>query len=280
MYALDKLEIKKELVPKYVGFEVELAGISTSSLVSLLHENNAETECHVDQDDSIKMVSTKYCASCRKNHHVVMERWGAELVSPKLSLDKVEPILTEFNGLMKTAKEHGACVNITTGTHVHIDGELFDATALGRTLEIFCSVEDAAYKIFVGDIDEPRVKYVDISNFARSMRSFMEITYKRHGTEGFSMMADKYWGWYVSRMDHRGNPRNTVEYRLFNGTMQSARLRSMIAFALGCSYMGIVGVVPEPPHFFDITTELDRKQAQAVRDIVLLGMRILEVMNG
>lgn len=272
LYDPQSTEIDGSKIPPYVGFEVELAGLNVSDLEECIPFASGFTAV---RDDSIKVVETEICPNCSEPHKVVIERYGAELVSPKIKISELDTALTTWSSIVTNARHYGAHVNVTTGAHVHVDASLFSQRDLARVLDIHVSVENAAYGFFTGDLKEPRVKYVDMYNFAKSMRRFVEVNRVREGDDAFLRMDDKYWGWYVSRSDHNGNCRYTIEYRLFNSTVDRDKLQEMIHFALGCSYLGLTGVKAGSPSYFRDGIEPDAESVQAVQSIVQIGGRLV-----
>ncbi len=272
LYDPQSTEVDSSKIPPYVGFEVELAGLNVTDLEECLPCGSRFTAV---RDDSIKVVETEICPNCSEPHKVVIERRGAELVSPKIRLSELDTVLDTWSSIVGSARDYGAHVNVTTGAHVHVDASLFSPRDLARTLDIHVSVENAAYAFFTGDLKEPRVRYVDMYNFAKSMRRFVEVNRVREGDDAFLRMDDKYWGWYVSRADHSGNCRYTIEYRLFNSTLDRDKLLQMIHFALGCSYLGLIGVKAGAPAYFRDGVEPDAESVQAVQSIVQIGGRLV-----
>ena len=273
LYDPQSIEIVTEKIPMYVGFEMEFAGISVSDLEGCIPY---DSRFRATRDDSIKVVESHICPSCKSPHMVVQDRFGAELVSPKTRVSGLQAALSTFEQIADEAKGYGAHINVTTACHVHIDARLFKPEDLKNTLEIYTSVENAAYRYFTGDLDEPRVLYIDLYNFAKSMRRFVQINLKHQGTNAFFNMHDKYWGWHVSTSDHSGNSRYTIEFRLFNATASREKLSEMISFAIGCSYLGLIGVQAGPPRYFIPDVASSMEEFTAVANITQIGMRLIE----
>jgi hypothetical protein len=272
MTKLGNIIVNKGLIPEYIGIEVELANITTSTLAGLIPKGSGFMSV---RDDSIKVVEDVKCTCCDAPHYVVKDRFGAELVSPKIHLSDLATHFNVISKILYAAALLNAKANITTGTHVHIDAAKLDDTALCNTFKTFCFTEDAAFKMFLGDLPVPRVLYSDLYNFSKSMRRFYEFDYVKNGSKAFDKMDSKYWAWYVSKAGHDGVPRYTVEYRLFNSTTNAKKILYMVLYALACSYLGVIGYDAPAPRFFAPDLPLNTEEGEYIKDLIRLGAKLV-----
>lgn len=251
---------------KHLGVEIELTGIKRIDLVKAL-ENLFHTTAKpvkskttddgyiyhkipdekgnywsVVRDRSVKpqkyIEKTKGSKAFRVIDVTTDERdYMVELVSPVLTNDTLPTLFT----VVSVIKSLGGLVNDTCGIHVHIDKmELDDCSSLFKR---WVSEQDAIFNSF-GVKDNRREKYCklysdipledfdDLDDFLH----FLWVNYRdksvdyRHAIRNSRSL--RYYGLnFHSLLTH-----GTIEYRIFNSTLDNVQIAKILKWVLDFSY--------------------------------------------
>ena len=230
-----------------LGVEVEMTGISRRNAARIIKEVIDGSLIDIgDSYDTYKITDTYH-----RTWKIVLDgsietegRNGeaVELVSPILTYDKCKTLTK----IIVALKEAGAVVNNSCGIHVHVDAANHNVKSLKNLLKMFSKRESLMTSFL--EIDADRVngfcRFVDnhiIENLDRvkDMNGLANLWYhdcnnveyeqRRHYSSTRYYMLNLHNVWF----------RGTVEFRMFNSTLEIEKIMSYIQFVLAMSARAI-----------------------------------------
>ncbi|MGL5254232.1 MAG: amidoligase family protein [Brevinema sp.] len=166
--------------------------------------------------------------------------YKVEVVSPICQYEDI-PYLQQ---MVIRLKESGAVVGERCGIHIHINAAPYDAKSLRNITNIMASKEDLIYKALQVTVErERRYCHKVDENFLenlnnkkpKSIEAVKQIWYE--GEDG----SDEHY--HDSRYHclnlHSVFSKGTVEFRLFNGTMNENKIRAYVQFCLAISQQAL-----------------------------------------
>lgn len=170
--------------------------------------------------------------------------YSVELVTPILKYD--EDIET-FQELIRRLRQAGAVSksDLQCGIHVHIGAKGHTPNTLKNLVNLMASKEELIYKSL--EIDPARVRYCKKVNEnlietinkrkPKTLKELADIWYSDYGCESRNKHyhSSRYHGLNL----HSTFTQGTIEFRLFNGTMNAGKIRSYIVFCLAISHQAL-----------------------------------------
>lgn len=165
-----------------------------------------------------------------------------ELVTPILQYDDL-PVLRD---LVRKLKEAGGRVNHSCGIHIHVDGKNFTPQALVNLVALIGSREKLLYKAL--GISKERMRYCkrindDLVEMIQTKKPesmsalrrawYLESPYER--TNG-KYHSTRYHGLNLHTLFSKG----TVEFRLFNSSLEETEITAYVQFVLALCKQAII----------------------------------------
>lgn len=161
---------------------------------------------------------------------------GLELATPPLTQKDI-PLLCK---IVRALGEHGAAVDSSCGIHVHVDGDEFrQLSTLKNLVRLFATHERTIYAMFNVHgsrsanfcirLNKSRQAFLQSLKAVKTKRDLMrewydgkleDADFDRHWTRYHGLNLHSYWF------------RGTVEFRLFNSTLDPVRVWDYILFTL------------------------------------------------
>lgn len=170
------------------------------------------------------------------------KKYQLELVTPVLRYEKDMPTLMKIAADLKAAN---AIVNTSTGLHIHVfAGSDFNPQSLLNLVNIYFSKQDLLLKalsvsqprlVYCGKLSEDLVKRLNNAK-PRTFRQFADEYYKDYG--GYDANIDMHYSRarYLGLNLHSFFENQTVEFRLFNSTLEADEIKTDVLLALAiCS---------------------------------------------
>jgi len=167
--------------------------------------------------------------------HIAADEHQVELVSPILEYDEI-PMLQE---IIRELRYAGARVNRTTGVHVHIGAEHFNANDLRILCNILYSKQILLYRSlkvkvnrreYATYLPEHLMKRLNEAK-PKLLNDFADIWYQNADGTLISGRNVRYNKTRYRMLNLHGllsGKTNTIEFRLFNGTMHAGKIKSYI----------------------------------------------------
>ncbi len=236
-----------------IGVEIEMTGITREEAAEVTARFlGGEIERTFDNYDTYKItVQCREWKIMRDASILTMKKSRGKLVSAdnSYSVELVTPILTYENDietlqeLVRQLRKAGAVSNsnLCCGCHVHIGAKDHTPNTLKNLVNLMASKEDLIYKSL--EIDPARVRYCKKVNEnlietinkkkPKTLEKLADIWYSQYGAESRSRHyhSSRYHGLNL----HSTFTKNTIEFRLFNGTMHAGKIRSYVVFCLAIS---------------------------------------------
>ena len=229
-----------------IGVEIEMTGISRKKAAAAVAKYFGTEAIYTDddyfsyevKDTTGRTWSFKYDSSITtfygRIHRVNnSDDYAVELVTPILNYDDIETLQEVVN----TVKKAGAVVNESCGLHVHIGANDFGAKQLKNLLKYVASREELFYSAL--NVYESRKRFCRPTN----ERILKEIIAKNPKT--LEEFANIWYSGSPSRVDcHYDDSRyticnlhsffnhGTIEYRIFNSTLDTGEIKAYIQFCL------------------------------------------------
>lgn len=159
-----------------------------------------------------------------------------ELVSPICSYNDIETI----QEIIRRIRKAGGFCNDSTGIHIHINAEPFNADTIRNLVNIFYSKEDLIFKALqveshreIGYCRKVNVDFLNKIN-AQKPRSLEKVKNLWYG--GGDRSYDHYdFSRYQALNLHSVFQKGTIEFRMFNSTMHAGKIKAYIQFCLAIS---------------------------------------------
>jgi len=237
-----------------IGVEIELTGLTRKAAAEAVANYFGTTAEYVGgayaaykvEDNDGKIWSFKRDTSIKPQVLEDGEKWGAgdeykvEFITPILNYNDLETL----QELVKVIRKAGGFVNCSCGLHCHIGAKGMTAKAAANLLKMVASKQDLIYKAL--NVDEGRENYC--KKFTESfMRDLISLK-----PETSAELASVWYGepiWKAEqRHDHYDESRyhlvnlhalftqGTVEYRMFNSTLDEREVKAAVQFCLAVTH--------------------------------------------
>lgn len=214
------------------GIEIECAGDRTALSAALGaagfggrfhgYQGNDEHQWVVKSDASIQSVT------------------GAEVVSPPLDFDDPEQ-REQVSKVVRTIREAGARTTPEAGIHIHIESRDLTAKQVAAVGRLFVKYEDLLYRLASSGWNSVRPRA--FSNYARLYpdelkerlprvrdEDSLRLCYYGRGRGTFAGHSDMTRSYGVNLHSHFW--RGTIEFRIFNSSMNPERIQTYIAICM------------------------------------------------
>lgn len=157
-----------------------------------------------------------------------------ELVTPILQYQDLEVLL----GLVERIQESGGKVNRSCGLHIHVDAKEFTPQAIVNLVILIGSREQILYKAL--GIPKDRMRYCKRINdelvatiLAKKPESLEQFRKDWYQESPYEVVAGKYHSTRYHGLNlHAMFTKCTVEFRLFNSTLNPAEVKAYVQFIL------------------------------------------------
>ncbi|WP_455436181.1 amidoligase family protein [Hungatella hathewayi] len=232
------------------GLELEFTGITREEAALVIGEYwgskprkyNGNHDSYRIMDSSNRKWRVVYDGSivpeCRYDY--ATEDYQAEMVTPICQYDDI-PVIQE---LVRRLRRKGAVAGQKCGIHIHVDAAPYDARTLRNITNIMASKEDLIYKALQVQV-ERKNQYCQPVNAL-----FLEELNRKKPktTEGVKTIwyrgGDKSRSHYDKSRYHCLNlhsvfEKGTIEFRLFNSTMDDGEVKAYIHLCLAISHQAL-----------------------------------------
>ena len=228
------------------GVEIEMTGLTRARAAKVVASYFGTTAEHLGgsydkynvRDGTGRnwtIVSDASIRCTRKDGTSAGKIYSVEFVTPVCTYDDMETI----QQLVRDLRSAGGVCNDSTGIHIHINAEPFNAHTLRNLVNIVASKEEMIYHAL-------QVKYGRQGYCKKVDRDFLERI-NRKKPETMQQLKDLWYDGRDGSRIHYHNSRyhllnlhsvfskGTVEIRAFNSTLHAGVLRSYIVFCLAMS---------------------------------------------
>lgn len=248
------VKMTEEMKERTLGVEVEFTGITRSAVGTILRKYFSSESFHYggqydeyrvkDSQGRTWKVMHDGSISPQKNYHGNISWMNSSSVSGRIrKCELVTPILTwkdieTLQDIVERIENAGGIVNSSCGIHIHIGADCFSIEKLKDLVNLMTSKEDLIYKAL--DIHPDRIVFCK-----KTDRIFLQKLNENNPKEKTELA--KIWyntehpEWHTHHYDdtrythtnlHAYFTKGTVEFRLFNSTLNPTLIKSYIQFCL------------------------------------------------
>ncbi len=166
-------------------------------------------------------------------------KYRVEMATPILNYGDIETL----QDVVRAVRNAGAFVNRSCGLHVHIGAKDFNARQLRNLLNYVASREEIFYaalnvyenrKEYCGRADKRIVREVN-KNKPATLEQFKEIWYNKYTNRACDHYDESR---YTVLNLHSFFSRGTIEFRIFNSTLQADEVTAYVQFCLALTHFG------------------------------------------
>lgn len=229
------------------GVEVECTGLTREDAAKAISKVLGNAPRHFggsydrydvydNQDRLWKIMSDASIRCTKKDGAPASKKYSVELVTPILEYDDMA-LLQE---VVRSIRRSGGICNESTGIHIHIDFEPYDARTLRNLVNIFASKEDMLYQALQVDSNRENTycKKVD-QQFLEKLNKIKPQTVQTIKHLWYNDDADYHSHYDQSRYRclnlHPVFTDNNIEVRAFNSSLNAGVLRAYISLVLAVS---------------------------------------------
>ena len=238
------------------GVEIEMTGITRKQAANIVAKalNSTSSEANStgyhtrkieDNSHRIWKVMRDSSINPYKSGSSDEDEYRVEFVTPPLKYNDIE-LLQQIVIDLKCA---GAMVNASCGIHIHVDGANHNPQSLRRLVNFMVARQDLIYEALeIGSRANRWCKKLS-SRLLTEMKKSKELSGEQIETIWYSRNNDNYYGGidhqhYNDTRYHGINlhsyfSKDTVEFRLFNSTLDVDKIKSYIQFCLAISAWAI-----------------------------------------
>lgn len=237
-----------------LGVEIELTGLTRKAAAEAVAGYFGTTANYVGgaydayevEDGNGKIWNFKRDSSIRAQEMRNGDKWSAdeeykvEFITPILRYNDLETL----QDLVKVIREAGGFVNGSTGMHIHAGAKDLTVNAAVNLLKMVASKQDLIYKAL--DVKESRQTYC--RKFSKHfIRDLLEKK-----PQDFSELASVWYDEPIERAErehehydesryhlvnlHSYFTRGTIEYRMFNATLEESEVKAAVQFCLAVTH--------------------------------------------
>ncbi len=242
------------------GIEMEMTGITREEAAQVIAKYFGTTvkykgtyyDKYAAKDSKGRVWTVMYDSSItarRKNQsgRIVSStsEYKSEVVSPILKYDDLD----DLQEIVQNLKKAGALVNKSCGIHIHIDGKRHTPQSLRRLINFVIARQDLIYEALeIGDRGSRWCKKLN-AELLNKLKSEKSLTKQMVEEIWYSPCNDGYYDGidhdhYNETRYHGINlhsyfSKGTVEFRLFNATLHSGKIKAYVQFCLAMSAWAI-----------------------------------------
>lgn len=213
------------------GLEVEYGGSVDAAVQELRAEGLSELTNRVNYSEfSQTYWVVKTDASVNR---------GGEMVSPPLDFDDPEQ-RGQVNKAIAALVRSGATTDPSAGIHVHIDASDLTAEQVAMVARCFTKFEDVIYRLATSGWRTMRpggIRYckpltqTQIDGLAKA-KTPQQVGRAYYGHDGFEMAGHGHGSRYCGINLHSWFYRGTIEFRVFNSSLNAERIQAYIAICM------------------------------------------------
>ena len=230
------------------GVEIELTGISRYQAASVLAKHFGVTSKHFggsydkyavsdSEGREWEIMRDSSLSPQKKDGSIASDEYRVEFVTPICrysDIGTIQQIVREF-------RHAGAIVNNSCGIHIHVDGSAHTVQSLKNLLNIVSAHQDLIYKAL--EVGTGRSAYckklesdlVDQAKGAKRMDRLADIWYREDGRRTIHYNDSRY---HIVNL-HSFFQNKGVEFRCFNSSTHSGKIKAYIQFSLAISAQAI-----------------------------------------
>lgn len=174
-----------------------------------------------------------------------LDEYRVEFVTPPLNYSDIELL----QNIIRKLRENGAKAHSSCGIHIHVDGANHTAVSLRRLVNFMTARQDLIYEALqIGDRESSWCHKLN-KTLLDAMKKDKNLTKEKAEEVWYSRANDGYCGGidhqhYNSTRYHGVNlhsffTKGTVEFRLFNSTLHTGKIKAYIQFCLAVSAWAI-----------------------------------------
>lgn len=240
------------------GVEVEMTGITREKAARLVAEvlgttpSHPESNCYhtrtiadqaarkwkIMRDSSIEAIRNDGTSE-------PLDEYRVEFVTPPLNYSDIELL----QNIIRKLRENGAKAHSSCGIHIHVDGANHTAVSLRRLVNFMTARQDLIYEALqIGDRESNWCHKLN-KTLLDAMKKDKNLTKEKAEEIWYSRANDGYCGGidhqhYNATRYHGVNlhsffTKGTVEFRLFNSTLHTGKIKAYIQFCLAVSAWAI-----------------------------------------
>ncbi|MBW9171199.1 amidoligase family protein [Clostridium estertheticum] len=241
-----------------IGVEIEMTGITRAKAAEVTSNflggsvnrtfDSYDTYDISTPDNRIwKIMSDASVQTTKKKKGTLIsadQNYSVELVTPILKYEDIETL----QELIRQLRHAGAVSEskLQCGIHVHIGAKGHTPNTIKNLVNLMASKEDLIYKSL--EIDPKRARYCQKVNEnlietinkkkPKTLSELADIWYTGYGFEnrGRHYHTSRYHGINL----HSTFTKGTIEFRLFNGTLNAGKIKSYIVFCLAVSHQALI----------------------------------------
>ena len=234
------------------GIEIELTGITREITGDIIAEyfgtKNHSVESTFETEDRKgriwKIVHDSSIYSQKNAREILVEaeeRYKVEVVSPILSYDDIK----DLQEIVRQLRQKGALVNKSCGIHIHVNTTPHTPTTLKNLVNIMASKEEILYKSL--RIAPERLRYCKRVNEKlmeainkkkpKTLQELADIWYSDNPYD--NRTSSNNYSRYRGLNLHSTYTKGTVEFRIFNSTLDEGEIKAYIQFCLAVSHQAL-----------------------------------------
>lgn len=240
------------------GVEVEMTGITREKAARLVAEvlgtvpSHPESNCYhtrtiADQTARKWKIMRDSSITPIRNDDTIepLDEYRVEFVTPPLNYSDIELL----QNIIRKLRENGAKAHSSCGIHIHVDGANHTAASLRRLVNFMTARQDLIYEALqIGDRESNWCHKLN-KTLLDAMKKDKNLTKEKAEEIWYSRANDGYCGGidhqhYNATRYHGVNlhsffTKGTVEFRLFNSTLHTGKIKAYIQFCLAVSAWAI-----------------------------------------
>ncbi|MCL6448209.1 MAG: amidoligase family protein [Armatimonadetes bacterium] len=204
-----------------VAYKLYLKGLCANSSIHSYHSHRLAGYWTVESDAS---VTRRYRGM----------NYGGEVVSPVLT--DCRQTWEQVEIVCQVIKDCGGKVTEKCGGHVHIGADPLDARCYrwNRLIRIFAGFEDVLYRIAAGGQSKGKLRESAANRYALPVTNRLASLLARRDELSGEEIKECLWSRYFSlNFKNVGTHKNTIEFRLFNGTLDPKQIQANVKLAAG-----------------------------------------------
>ena len=220
------------------GVEIEFLGITREAAAEVVADFFGTGYCYEGGELNERDIADKDRRIWRVVRDASIDAYSdeeqCELVTPILVYDDLVTLVT----VVERIKAAGGKVNHSCGLHIHVDARGFTPQAVVNLVTLIGSREQLLYKAL--GITKDRMRYCkrindDLVESIRSRKpeSMEELRKDWYQESPYEVVAGKYHSTRYHGLNlHAMFTKGTVEFRLFNSTLEAKEIKAYVQFTL------------------------------------------------
>lgn len=240
------------------GVEIEMTGITREKAATLVAEilgsRSSKPSAGCYHTRTIKDAKRRIWKVMRDSSidpvrndstHENIDEYRVEFVTPPLNYEDIDLL----QNIVRKLRKNGAIANNSCGIHIHVDGANHNPQSLRRLVNFMTSRQDLIYEALEIGCRENSWCHKLNSALLDEMKKDKNLTKEKAEQIWYSSANDGYCGGidhtHYNRTRYHGVnlhsyfTKGTVEFRLFNSTLHTGKIKAYIQFCLAVSAWAI-----------------------------------------